>query len=102
MDLTLILLLSRKKICKPYVSGCDTDTKKKSMKERKTEEKSGKVIFSALPTPVLRFHEDKKKLNQRHVLNFDLAELNSHKKKSSKVTPKQLISHLLLFLLLYY
>ena len=34
--------------------------KKKSMKERKTEEKSGKVIFSALPTPVLRFHEDKK------------------------------------------
>ena len=34
--------------------------KKKSMKERKTEEKSGRVIFSALPTPVLRFHEDKK------------------------------------------
>jgi trans-2-enoyl-CoA reductase len=78
---------------------------KKSMKERKTEEKCGRVIFSALPTPVLRFHEDKKKLNQRHVLNFDFAELNSHKKKSSKVTPKQLImliSHLLLFLLLYY
>ena len=54
------------------------------MKERKTEEKSGRVIFSALPTPVLRFHEDKKKLNQRHVLNFDLAELNSHKKKIFK------------------
>ena len=35
---------------------------KKSMKERKTEEKCGRVIFSALPTPVLRFHEDKKNL----------------------------------------
>ena len=56
-----LILLSRKKN-KPYVSGCDTDTKKKSMKERKTEEKSGRVIFSALPTPVLRFHEDKKNL----------------------------------------
>ena len=57
------------------------------MKERKTEEKSGRVIFSALPTPVLRFHEDKKKLNQRHVLNFDLAELNSHKKNLQKLHP---------------
>ena len=75
---------------------------KKINERKKNRRKKWKSNNSALPTPDLRFHEDKKKLNQRHVLNFDLAELNSHKKKSSKVTPKQLINHLLLFLLLYY
>ena len=94
-----LILLSRRRKNKPYVSGCDTDTKKIN-ERRKNKKKNGRVIFSALPTPpVLRFHEKKNLIRRRkkHVLKFDLAELNT-KKKLQKSHPSNYTSHLLLFL----